>query len=314
MTGLSGIIPPLILPRTDGGEIDRASLARQVEFLLAAGVNGLWVNGTTGEFYALEPAERAAVVREVVRLVGGRAPIVAQVGDAATRRAMLHVHAAVDAGADYLAAVAPYYVVFSQAELLSYYHSLAAATLRPLVIYQLPQMTKVGLTVENVLALARAGSAVAIKDSSGDMTFYRQLTQQVQAGAVPLRCFVGGGSLVDISLLMGGHGAMCAIANLAPRQCVALYQAARAGDWSTASRRQLELQRFIDTLHLPNRPHWATTIAVYKWLLKAQGIITSDAAAEPLAPLTVAEQQHLETQALPRLRQMEGAHVERALR
>ena len=306
MNELNGIIPPLILPMTPDGGLDAASLRRQVDFMIAAGVGGLWVNGTTGEFYALEADERAAVVAEVVRAAAGRVPVIAQVGDTVTRRAIRHARAAVEAGADFVAAIAPYYVVFSQSELLAYYRDLAAAVPRPLLVYKLPQMTKVALTVENVLALARSGTITAIKDSSSDMTYFRALTQQARAGGVPLRCFVGGGSLVDTSLLMGGHGAMCAIANLVPRHCVALYCAAAAGDWTEAARLQAELQDFIEALLLPARPQWATTIAVYKWLLRAEGVIASDTAAAPLAPLTAAEQAHLETHALPRLRRLEA--------
>src|SRR5262245_34927013 len=116
---------------TPDGELDPGSLRRQVEFLIAAGVSGLWVNGTTGEFFALEADERAAVVAEVVRAAAGWVPVIAQVGDTVTRRAARHALAAAEAGADYAAAVAPYYVAFSQAELLSYYRDLAATVPLP---------------------------------------------------------------------------------------------------------------------------------------------------------------------------------------
>lgn len=304
---LHGIIPPLVLPMTGDGSIDLASLRRQAAFLLDRGVHGLWVNGTTGEFHALEPEERQAVLREVVAAAAGRVPVIAQVGDAATRRALKHLHTAVEAGADYVSAISPYYLDFSQAELRRYYRDLAAASPVPLVIYHLPKMAKVGLTAESVLELARDGTAVAIKDSAGDMSWYRQVVSGARAEGLDLQCFVGGGGLVDISLLSGGNGAMCAIANLLPSQCVAIYQAAMAQDWPGANVLQLQLQDVIGRLTLPSRSNWAAGIAVYKWVLTQLGVIANDAVASPLEPLSADEQLYLREHALPAIQRLEPA-------
>ena len=118
---LRGLFPPLALPLTAEGDLDFASLNRQVDYLLAGPVEGLWVNGTTGDFFALTDEEGAAVVSAVVKQVQGRVPVVAQIGDTVTRKVIRKGHLALEAGADYLAVVLPYYLEYSQEELKQHY-------------------------------------------------------------------------------------------------------------------------------------------------------------------------------------------------
>lgn len=306
---LRGVIPPLTLALRPDGTPDLASVRRLVEHLLAAGVAGLWVNGTTGEFFALEAEERAQVLRAVVEVVAGRVPVIAQVGDTATRRALRHAALAAEAGATHLAAVAPFYAPPAAAEALAYYRALATATPLPLLVYQVPQFTKVALSVAEVLTLAREGTIMGLKDSQGDLGYFRSVVHGARTEGLALAVFPGGGNLLDVSLLAGAAGAMCAIANLAPRQCVALYQAAQAGDWAAAAERQAELLRLIGALSLSHRPQWTATIPVYKWLLCELGLIAHDAVPAPIEPLSAADRQHLRAAALPLIRAMEGGAV-----
>jgi 4-hydroxy-tetrahydrodipicolinate synthase len=306
---LRGVIPPLALPLRPDGTPDLAGVARQVEHLLAAGVSGLWVNGTTGEFFALDAPARAAVLRAAVEAAAGRVPVIAQVGDTSTGLALRHAALAAEAGATHLSAVAPYYAPPSAQEVLAYYRALAAATPLPLLIYQVPQFTQVALSGSDVLALAREGSVVGLKDSLGDLGYFRSLTHHARAAGVPLACFVGGGNLLDLSLLAGAAGAMCAIANLVPRHCVRLYEAAQAGDWQGAAQRQAELLDLMGRLTLPHRPQWTTTLAVYKWLLRALELVEHDVVSAPIQPLDAADQQRLRETALPLIRRMEALAV-----
>jgi 4-hydroxy-tetrahydrodipicolinate synthase len=303
---LHGVIPPLALPLKPDGTPDLASVARQVEHLLAAGVSGLWVNGTTGEFFALDAPARAAVLRAAVEAAAGRVPVIAQVGDTATRLALRQAALALEAGATHLAAVAPYYAPPSAQEVVAHYRVLASATPLPLLIYQVPQFTQVLLSAADVLGLARDGSVVGLKDSLGDIGYFRSVTHRARAEGVSLACFVGGGNLLDVSLLAGAAGAMCAIANLVPRHCVHLYQAARAGDWAAAAQRQAELLDLIGAMALPHRPQWTTTLAVYKWLLRELGLIEHDTVSAPIEPLSAADQRRLRETALPHIRRMES--------
>jgi len=301
---LRGLIPPLVLPLATEGEIDFQSLARQVDYLMTGPVNGLWVNGTTGDFFALTDQESAAVLQIVVKHISGRVPVIAQIGDTVTRKVLAKGQLALEAGADYLAVVLPYYLDYSQEELKAHYREVSRTLNRPLILYQLPQMCKVSLTVPSVIELAREGTLIGIKDSSGNQEYYRRLIEAARRESVTLRCFVGGGMLMDVSLLAGGDGLMCAVANLAPAICARLYRHAQAGEWEQVRQLQSRITQFNEAMGLPERTNWAATVAVYKWLLRELGVISCDAVFAPLQPLTAHEQARLREGALPLLRKM----------
>ena len=306
---MQGVIPPLALPMLPTGAPDWASLRCQARALLEAGVHGLWINGTTGEFYAITAEERAQVVREVVAVAAGRVPVFAQVGDTSTRLARRHLTTAIDAGATHVAAVPPFYVPLAQDELMTHYRALADASTVPLLIYQVPQMTGVALDVPAVLKLADEGAVAGIKDSANDLAFFEALVQQAHSARVPLDCFAGGGGMLHASLRAGADGVMCAIANLVPKHCLALYRAARAGDWDTSARLQAELDDLIAALALPHRTQWATTVAVFKWVLRELGVIEHAAVSAPIAPLTPSDARRLTEGALPLIRGLEAAAI-----
>ncbi len=299
-----GVIPPLVLPLNSSAQIDFESLDRQIDFLLAANVDGLWVNGTTGDFFALDEEERGGVVAAAVRRAAGRVPVIAQVGDTATRRAIAHGHRALEAGADAIAVVLPYYLDYSQDELKAHYRAVRRAIGVPLFLYQLPQMCKVALSIESIVELAGDGTLVGIKDSAGDVDFYYRLVRTVEKEGVALRCFYGASSLIDVGLYVGGHGVMSAIANLVPHLCQKAYREASAGHWNEARTTHARVLDLIEALRLPGRSNWAPTIAVYKWLLCQLGVIRHDVVFEPLRPLSGEEQDLLRARALPLMKEL----------
>ncbi|WP_020576929.1 dihydrodipicolinate synthase family protein [Actinopolymorpha alba] len=297
--GLRGILVPIVLPMTPDGEADFDKLRELTSSILESGVNGIWVNGSTGELHSLTAGERAAVVREVADVVRGRGQVVAHVGDTSTRLAIGHAEAAVTAGATHIGAVAPYYASFSPIEIGRHYQELARASTVPLLLYNLPQMVKVGLEHETVLRLAHEGAAVGIKDTGGDFSWYRGLIHQVDAAGLPFRFFMGVESLVDVSLFAGGHGAVCTLVNLIPHTFVGLWQAATRQDWTAVRSHQRDIVALVQALQIPGRTEWIASIAALKWVMTELGQLTSSAVAAPAMPLNAPEQHHLATSALP---------------
>ncbi|MGW5362846.1 dihydrodipicolinate synthase family protein [Actinopolymorpha pittospori] len=296
---LRGLLVPVVLPMTPGGGPDLDNLRELVASLLAAGAEGIWVNGSTGEVHDLNPAERATVVREVAAVVDGRGPVVAHVGDTSTKLAAAHAEAAAAAGATHIGAVAPYYASFDPDEVGTYYEELAKASSVPLLVYNLPQMVKYRLEPETVVDLARRGLAVGVKDTAGDFAWYRTLLQRMDTEGVPFRFFMGVESLVDVSLFAGGHGAVCTLANLAPRTFVALCAAAARQDWAEVRTHQRDVVSLVQALRVPGRADWIASIAALKWVMSELGTLTSATIASPVRPLNAAEQQHLAEHALP---------------
>jgi 4-hydroxy-tetrahydrodipicolinate synthase len=297
---LQGLIPPLVTPLFEDESLDLESLRRQAAWVVANGASGLWVNGTSGEFHALSRGERGAVVAAVREAMPSRdGVLVAQVGAASTRDAIGLAADAVAAGADVISAVTPYYLSFNDQELMDYYRAIRATVTVPLMIYQVPMMAKAMLRVDTVLALAREGTIVGIKDSSGDISWLNSLVSRAASEEVELRAFVGGGSMVHTSLLAGAAGAMCAVANIVPAHCSRLVAAGLAGDWPLAAALQGELMQVIRAMELPSRTTWTSTLSVLKFVLAERGVIATATCARPVRPLEPAEQDRLRTLALP---------------
>lgn len=301
---LEGLIPPLVLPLRDKRTIAYDDFNDQIDYVLAGGADGLWINGTSGDFFFLSDDERAQVVQAAVKRVAGRVPIIAQVGDASTRRTISHALRALDSGANFLAVVLPYYLPYTQTELKQYYREIATEISTPLFIYQIPQMSKVTLAIPSIIELARDGIVIGIKDSSGDLEFYQKLIHQTSAANLNLRCFNGIGSVMDLSLLAGGHGLMCAIANILPHLCKRVCLEAAAENWNGAKATQKTVLSFINVLTLPDRSTWAPIVAVYKWIMRELGIIKHDYVSSPLQPLSACEEELLRKEALPMARNL----------
>ncbi|MGW8949509.1 dihydrodipicolinate synthase family protein [Streptomyces sp. NPDC055709] len=305
---LHGIIAPVVLPMGIDGAVDQRSLECHIEHLLDAGVHGLWMNGTTGEFHALDSDERAVAVRVAAKVAAGRAPVVAHVGDTATRLAVTHARAAVAAGADQVAVIAPYFTEFDQRELRDHYRRIAEAVGFPIFSYHMPQLTKIGLSADSVLQLAQEGVLAGIKDSAGDMTWFRRLVSRAAALELPLRCFTGGSGISDLSLYVGAAGATSSLANLTPRHLVAMYDAARAEDWVRARHLQDRLEELNEAMHRARRtPTLAAVVSTYKFVLAELGHIDAGHAAEPLARLDEDEKERLATTVVPLIRELESA-------
>lgn len=309
---LHGVIAPVVLPMKSGGSLDASSLECHVRHLVDAGVHGLWANGTTGEFHALDPEERTAAVRVTAEAVAGRVPVIAHVGDAATRLTVRHAQAAVAAGADQVAVIAPYFAEYSREELRDHYRRVAEAVGFPIIAYHMPQLTKIGLTADCVVTLAREGVLAGIKDSHGDLTWFRQLVRRAKAAGTDLRCFTGGSGISDLTLFVHAAGVTSSLANLTPRHLVALYEAARAGDWERARLMQEQLEDLAEAMRSARRaPSLSAIVSTYKFVLAALGHIGADHAAEPLACLDEEERQRLASTVVPRIRELETAATPR---
>jgi 4-hydroxy-tetrahydrodipicolinate synthase len=312
---LGGVIPPLVTPMHADERVDEESLRGQVERLVAAGIGGLWVNGTTGEFHAMEDAERSeviAMVAEIYRSNEYGIDLVAQVGAPATRRAVRLAEDAAEAGATALAAITPFYLEYEPRELMAYYGAIKSAVPLPLVVYHLPSMTKTRIPEATMVQMVGDGLVDGVKDSSNDLGWLRAVVDGCRRRGLSIRSFVGGAMLVDSSLLVGASGAMCAIANLVPAHCVALVDAGERGEWEEVRRLQAQLSDLQQHLGLAGRANWAPTVAVLKFCLKELGVIRSDVCASPLEALTLEERRSLESNALPMIASME--HEAGALR
>jgi 4-hydroxy-tetrahydrodipicolinate synthase len=239
-----GIIPAVTTPFDAAGAIDFESLESNMAALLEAGVHGIVATGTMGEAGSLSTAERRAVVAAVARAVDGRAPVIAGVSAGTPAAAIALAADAAEAGAVALMMLPPLGYRGDAHEIVAYYRSVAEAAGLPLMAYNNPEAT--GTDMGTAL-LARIyeeiDSVVAVKECSGDA---RRIPALIDA-APGLEVLVGGDDWALEGFCAGATGWVSGVADVAPRDCVALYDACRAGDLDTARgiySRLLPLSRF----------------------------------------------------------------------
>ena len=239
-----GIIPAVTTPFDASGAIDFDGLAANVSALLDAGVHGIVATGTMGEAGSLSTSERRAVVEAVARAVDGRVPVIAGVSAAPPAAAIALAADAAEAGTVALMMLPPLGYRADQEEIVAHYRSVAEAVALPLMAYNNPEASGTDMAPALLARLYREIDAlVAVKECSGDA---RRIPALIDA-APGLEVLVGGDDWALEGFCAGSTGWVSGVADVAPRECVALYEACRAGELETARaiyRRLLPLARF----------------------------------------------------------------------
>jgi 4-hydroxy-tetrahydrodipicolinate synthase len=239
-----GIIPAVTTPFDAAGEIDFDGLERNLAVLLDAGVQGIVATGTMGEAGSLSSAERRSVVQAVVRAADDRVPVIAGVSAGTPAAAIAFAADAADAGAGALMLLPPLGYRGDVREIEAYYRSVAEAAGLPLMAYNNPEASGTDMTPDVIVRLYEAIDAVvAVKECSGDA---RRIPALLNA-APGLEVLVGGDDWALEGFCAGATGWVSGVADVAPRECVALFDACQAGDLETARelyRRLLPISRF----------------------------------------------------------------------
>jgi 4-hydroxy-tetrahydrodipicolinate synthase len=294
MRALHGIVPPLVTPLDASGDVDTRSSHRLVDYLLDAGVHGLFVLGSSGEAASLDSDERAAVIRTVVEAARGRVPVLVGVSDTAPRRILRHIGMAAELRADAVVASPPYYYVSSQAEIEEFFRALSQKSTLPVIAYNIPALVKVGIEAGTVYRLAQEGVIRALKDSSADLSATREVFLQVKQ-LPSFAVLTGLEFAVDAALAMGLHGAVPGLGNVAPRHYVEIYDAVQGAELDRAralQERLISLFR-ITRQGLRGQSHSGAALAGFKAALKLLGVIATSRTHEPLQGLTETEEERV---------------------
>ena len=241
---VSGSIPALVTPFRADDTVDDTAFRDLVEWQIAEGSSALVVCGTTSEAATLTAAEHFELVRVCVEQVNGRVPVIAGAGSNDTRVATGNVQAAKEAGADAALVVAPYYNRPNQEGIYRHFAVLAQAAELPLILYNVPARTVTDVEPATVARIVTEfpTKVVAIKDSSGVLA--RVCEHRALLGA-DFNQLTGNDETALAFNAMGGAGCISVTANVAPRLCVRLQAACRAGDYAEA----LALQDRLYPLH-----------------------------------------------------------------
>lgn len=290
-TTFSGIVPPIVTPLTLEGEVDTKSLERLLSLQIEAGVDGLFVLGSSGEVGYLTDAQRAQVVQTAIGHVGGQVPVLLGVNDMTTNRVIAVAEQAREAGADAIVATAPFYAITDAAETATHFRSIHAAVDLPLFAYDVPVRVHSKLSPAMLVELGREGVIAGVKDSSGDDVSFRMLLRQ-SAGLENFAVFTGHEVVVDGCLLMGASGAVPGLANVDPHGYVRLWRAAQAGDWAAAKAEQDRLTDLFSIVEAPTAGRvsaGAAGLGAFKTALALRGVITGNTMCAPMLSLDESE-------------------------
>lgn len=245
---LRGIVPPMITPLKGNDELDRDGTVRLTEHILAGGVHGLFLLGTTGEAQSLTYRLRYEYLELVCRQVAGRVPVLAGVTDTSLDESVKLASHAAACGAAGVVAAPPYYFAPSQQELIEFYTALADALPLPLYLYNMPSHVKVFLEPATVVTLAGHSNIVGLKDSSANMTYFQTLLCHL-GGRDDFALYVGPEELTGESVLMGADGGVNGGANIFPELYVGMYDAASAHDIARVRELQHRIMQISTSLY-----------------------------------------------------------------
>jgi len=242
MREIRGIVVPLVTPFNHDESLDEGALRVIVDYLIDAGVHGLFPSGSQGELYALSTDEKKRIMEIVVDQARGRAFVMPSTGAVTTRESIELTRHAQACGADAASVITPYFIQPSADEHIEHMTRIAQSVEIPVLAYNNPARTNVTFTPAMAAAVAeRAPNFAGIKYSSGDLTNTLDYMQRCRPG---FRVFVGRDTLIYAALCCGCIGAVAATANVAPELVVGIYDAYQAGDLA----RSLELQHQLDPL------------------------------------------------------------------
>ena len=232
----SGLMPAMVTPFDEAGEVDLDAAEAVVERFIEAGVSGISPLGSTGEFSHLAAEERRRFAGEVVRIVGGRVPVVVGVGATGTREAVELARHAEGVGADGVLVVSPFYWKVGEEALTAHFATVARAVGIPVLIYNLPLLTGIDLSPSLVAKVAsECPNVVGLKDTVTEYSHTVGVLREVKPARPEFSVLAGFEDLILPSVLAGGDGSICGLANVAPALFVDLVRCAQNGELDEAT-------------------------------------------------------------------------------
>lgn len=289
---LTGIVPPLATPLLSGDQLDIAGFERLIEHVLAGGVSGLFLLGTTGEGPSLGYRLRREVVERACRQVAKRVPVLVAITDTIFAESIGLARYAADCGADAVVVAPPYYLPAGQPELAEYIDHLIGALPLPLMLYNMPALTKVVFEPDTLRRAMDHPNIIGLKDSSANMLYFNRVLSLI-AQRPDWSLMMGPEELLMEALLLGAHGGVSGGANVFPHLYVKLCQEARKPGANHDRVRELHHQvlRVSGNLYGIGR-HSSAVIKGIKCALSCLGIC-DDFMAEPFHRFREPERQRI---------------------
>ena len=245
-----GAATALITPLTAAG-VDFERLGKLIDWQIDEGIDALVIAGTTGEGSTLTDEEHRAVLKYSVERAAGKTPIIAGTGSNDTDYAVSLTKFACDVGADAMLVVTPYYNKATQKGLIQMYTAIADASTKPLILYNVPSRTGVGIEPSTYAALADHPMIAAIKEANGNIS---KIMETAALVGDRLDIYSGNDDQVTPILSAGGAGVISVLSNLMPRETSEMCHRWFRGDIEGSRKMQLDYLPLINTLFCEVNP------------------------------------------------------------
>ncbi len=245
---LGHVLTAIVTPFREDGAIDFDTFQRLARHLVENGSDGLVVAGTTGESPTLSDAERADLIRAAIDAVGDTATIVAGTGTNSTAHSVHLTEEAHELGADAFLVVTPYYNRPPQRGIVAHFETIARASDRPIVAYNIPSRVVVNIEPDTISRLAEIETVTAVKQANDDLAQARHIV------ATGLTLYAGDDNLIQRFLELGGAGGICVHTHVVGPQVAAQVRAALDHDLERAREIDDELAPAYDLLKVATNP------------------------------------------------------------
>jgi len=239
-----GAATALITPTTPNG-VDYENFGRLINWQIESGINALVICGTTGEGSTLTDAEHREALRFAAETAAGRVPMIAGTGSNDTAYALDLTKFACGAGYDAVLVVTPYYNKATQKGLVAMYSAIADASEKPVIVYDVPSRTGVGIEPATYAELAKHPNIAAVKEANGNIS---KIAQTAQLVGDRLAIYSGNDDQIVPILSLGGKGVVSVLSNVLPRETVAICDRFFAGDVAGSCELQLRYLPLINAL------------------------------------------------------------------
>ena len=239
-----GAATALITPLTENG-VDYEAMGRLIDWQIDEGINALVIAGTTGEGSTLSDAEHREVLRYSVERIAGRVPCIVGTGSNDTAYAVDLTRFACSIGADAMLVVTPYYNKATQNGLIKVFHTIADASTKPIIAYNVPSRTGVNIEPSTYVALAEHPNIRGIKEANSNIS---KIVETAALVGDKMDIYSGNDDQIVPILSMGGSGIISVLSNIMPALTVEICDRWFAGDIAGSAKLQCELLPLINAL------------------------------------------------------------------
>ena len=240
----TGAATALITPLNEKG-VDYENLGRLIDWQIEEGIQALVIVGTTGEGSTLSDEEHRSVIRFAVERTAGRVPVIAGTGSNDTAYAVSLTKAACDAGADAMLVVTPYYNKATQKGLIKMYHTIADASTKPIIVYNVPSRTGVNIEPSTYVELAKHERIRAIKEANGNIS---KIVETAALVGDSMDIYSGNDDQIVPIMSLGGSGIISVLSNIMPKATQEICSRFFSGDVKGSAELQLKLLPLINSL------------------------------------------------------------------